>query len=269
MPGIKVENFSFSYGSKKVIDTLDIEILDAKMTMLIGSNGCGKSTLLRSIARLITPEKGHIVLDGEDIARIKTKALAKKLSILPQACQCPQGLTIIDLVKQGRYPHQNLFQQWTEKDEEIVLHALKDTGLMQMRDQKLDELSGGQRQRAWIAMVLAQETEVILLDEPITYLDIAHQIEVLDLLHLLNRKKNRTIIMVLHDLNLAARYGDILIAMANQNIYAHGSPQEVMTEENVKHIFNIDNTIIEDPIFKTPLCIPYSCVYHCNIAKDK
>ena len=260
---ILTNQLSIAYGKTEIIKNLDLSIIKGKITILIGSNGCGKSTILRTIARLLKPSEGNIIIDGKDIVQTCTKELAKKMSVLPQSQSIPEGMTIFQLVKQGRYPHQSLFQQWTVADEKIVDQALKSSGLTELKHNRIDQLSGGQRQRAWIAMILAQETDLILLDEPTTYLDIAHQIEVLDLLFLLNQKKKNTIVMVLHDLNLAARYADMLIAIADKNIYVQGTPDEVITEEHIQNIFNISSTIIHDPIFKTPLCIPHShiCKY--------
>ncbi|MGL5955497.1 MAG: ABC transporter ATP-binding protein, partial [Brevinema sp.] len=193
---------------------------------------------------------------------------AQQLSILPQTYHSPEGLTVFQLVKQGRYPYRNLFQEWTKQDEEAVTKALKNTNMLDLSDCLLDELSGGQRQRAWIAMILAQETEIILLDEPTTYLDIAHQIDVLDLLFELNIRNKNTIVMVLHDLNLAARYADYLIAVADKKIYMQGSPEEVMTVETIKKVFHIDSHIISDPIFNRPMCIPPSYFCQSSLMKN-
>ena len=254
---IKTKSLTLSYGDTNIIENLDLSIPMNEVTVLIGANGCGKSTLLRSIARLLKPKQGSVLLDGSDIFKLSTKHVAKKLSILPQSPVAPEGLTVLQLVKQGRYPHQSWRKQWTPKDEEIVLTALKATGIEHLQDKPVDELSGGQRQRAWIAMTLAQDTDIILLDEPTTYLDLTHQIEVLDLLFVLNKQQNRTIIMVLHDINLACRYADHIITVRNQTVFNQGKPEEIMTSSLVKHVFDLECKMINDPIFGTPLCIPY------------
>ncbi|MCH7322846.1 ABC transporter ATP-binding protein [Solibacillus sp. MA9] len=254
---IETKSLTLSYGDINIIENLDLSIPMNEITVLIGANGCGKSTLLRSIARLLKPKQGSVLLDGSDIFKLSTKQVAKKLSILPQSPVAPEGLTVLQLVKQGRYPHQSWRKQWTPKDEEIVLNALKATGVEHLQDKSVDELSGGQRQRAWIAMTLAQDTDIILLDEPTTYLDLTHQIEVLDLLFELNQQQNRTIIMVLHDINLACRYADHIITVRNQTVFNQGKPKEIMTSTLVKHVFDLKCKMIDDPIFGTPLCIPY------------
>ncbi|MGL4676113.1 MAG: ABC transporter ATP-binding protein [Brevinema sp.] len=264
---IKSNNLTLSYGKHTVIESLDLSIMEKKITILIGSNGCGKSTLLRSIARLLKPKSGSIIVNGHDVNNCNSKELAQQLSILPQTYKSPEGLTVFQLVKQGRYPYRRAFQEWTKNDEEAVTNALKNTNMLELSDRLLDELSGGQRQRAWIAMILAQETDIILLDEPTTYLDIAHQIDILDLLFELNKRKKSTIVIVLHDLNLAARYADYLIAVADKKVYIQGSPKEVMTVETIKKVFNMNSHIITDPIFNTPLCIPAS--YFCQFSLMK
>jgi len=240
-----------------VINELDLKIPKGEITVFIGGNGCGKSTLLRSIARLLKPKTGTIFLDGEEVATLTSKEIAKKLAILPQSPVSPEGLTIYQLVKQGRYPHQSWLRQWTKEDEERVEKALSLTKLTDLQDRPIDELSGGQRQRAWIAMTLAQNTDIILLDEPTTYLDMAHQIEILDLLFELNEKEQRTIIMVSHDLNLACRYAHNLIAIKDGEIYAQGKPEMVVHSDMVEHVYDMKCKITKDPLFGTPLCIPY------------
>ncbi|MGL5722684.1 MAG: ABC transporter ATP-binding protein [Brevinema sp.] len=268
MPIIQSQNLSLAYGNHVIIENLNLSIPAGKISILIGSNGCGKSTLLRSIARLLKPKSGNIIVDGRDVHQCNSKELAKHLSILPQSYHSPEGLTVFQLVKQGRYPYRTFFQEWTEADEIAVNSALKNTNMLECSDCLLDELSGGQRQRAWIAMILAQETEIILLDEPTTYLDVAHQIEVLDLLFELNKQKKTTIVMVLHDLNLAARYADFLIAVANKKIYLQGTPEEVMTQETIKNVFHINSHIIQDPVFKRPMCIPHSYFCQSSLIKN-
>ncbi|MBM7646179.1 iron complex transport system ATP-binding protein [Scopulibacillus daqui] len=257
MRGLKAKSLSVSYGDRTIIEQLNLEIPKGKITVFIGKNGCGKSTLLSTFARLIKPSQGSIVLDGKSIAKMSTKKVAKDLALLPQSPAAPEGLTVLQLVKQGRYPYQSWLKQWSADDERAVMRALKVTGIKDLTDRPVESLSGGQRQRVWIAMVLAQETDIILLDEPTTYLDLSHQIEILDLLYELNQLENRTIVMVLHDLNLACRYADHIVAVSSKNIYAQGPPEETITCELVKNVFNMDVDIIEDPLFGTPMCIPH------------
>ncbi|MEM1506005.1 ABC transporter ATP-binding protein [Domibacillus sp. 8LH] len=254
---ITTEQLTLSYGKNIIIDELDLAIPKGEITVLIGGNGCGKSTLLRSAARLLKPISGTILLDGEEIASMPTKEVAKKMAILPQSPSAPQGLTVLQLVKQGRYPHQTWLKQWSSEDETAIQNALASTGLLDLQDRPVDELSGGQRQRAWIAMTLAQNTETILLDEPTTYLDMTHQIDILDLLFELNELEQRTIVMVLHDLNLACRYAHHIIAVKDKGVYAQGAPENIMNSELVRHVFQMECQIITDPLFGTPLCIPY------------
>ncbi|GEK35419.1 ABC transporter ATP-binding protein [Kurthia sibirica] len=254
---LKVESLTLSYGVEPIIENLNLTIPMNKISVLIGANGCGKSTLLRSIARLLKPKKGAVLLDGKNIFEQSTKDIAKKMSILPQSPIAPEGLTVLQLVKQGRYPHQNWRKQWSQHDEEIVLNAITATGMSTLQHKNVDELSGGQRQRAWIAMTLAQDTDIILLDEPTTYLDLTHQIEILDLLFELNETQNRTIIMVLHDINLACRYADHIITVKNRTIFQEGKPEDIMTEALVKTVFDMNCKMIADPLFGTPMCLPY------------
>lgn len=254
---LETRNLTLGYGSKTVIDALDLQIHEGKISVLIGSNGSGKSTLLRSLARLIKPEGGTVVLDGRQLAQWSTKELARHLAILPQGPVAPEGLTVRQLVEQGRYPHQGLLTPKSERDEKMINQALASTQLTAYAQQAVDSLSGGQRQRAWIAMTLAQDTSTLLLDEPTTYLDMAHQIEILDLLFELNREEGRTIVMVLHDLNLACRYADHVIAIRDQRIYAQGKPREIVSADLVKAVFDLSSDVIRDPIFGTPLVIPH------------
>ncbi len=254
---LQTEKLTLAYGEKIIIKELDLSIPKGEITVFIGGNGCGKSTLLRSIARLLKPVGGSVLLDGESIAKLPTKEVARKLAILPQGPDSPEGLSVMQLVKQGRYPYQNWLKQWTREDEKLVNNALKSTSLLELKDKAIDELSGGQRQRAWIAMTLAQNTDIILLDEPTTYLDMTHQIDILDLLYDLNEKENRTIVMVLHDLNLACRYAHNLVALKNQQIVAKGKPDEIVDVELVQQVFDMRCVITVDPLVGTPLCIPY------------
>lgn len=247
---------TLAYEGKSIILDLDLAIPSGKITALVGPNGCGKSTLLRGLARLLKPRAGEIYLNGACLARMPTKAIAKQLGILPQNPIAPEGLTVRELVAQGRYPHQGWLQQWSHKDEQIVEQALIITGMQELAERDLQTLSGGQRQRAWIAMALAQDTEILLLDEPTTFLDLAHQVEVLDLLCELNQTQGRTIVMVLHDLNQACRYADYIVAVRQGGVYAQGKPAEVMTEAVVREVFGLECRIIEDPVTAVPMCIP-------------
>jgi iron complex transport system ATP-binding protein len=257
MSAIETQALTLSYGETIIIDELDLEIPKGEISVFIGSNGCGKSTLLKSLARLLKPEQGSVLLEGKSIAKQSTKDIAKQLAILPQGPAAPEGLTVLQLVKQGRYPHQNWLKQWSPADEKAVHDALDATGMSEFKERPVDSLSGGQRQRAWIAMTLAQDTEIILLDEPTTYLDMAHEIEILDLLFELNERENRTIVMVLHDLNLSCRYAHHIVAIKDKKIFAQGRPEEVISCSLVQHVFHMNCEVITDPLFGTPLCIPH------------
>jgi iron complex transport system ATP-binding protein len=253
---LRSENLRLGYDQVVVVDGLTVSIPAQRLTALVGPNACGKSTLLRGLARLLRPRGGAVYLDGQQIHRLKTRDVAQRLGLLPQSPAAPEGLTVEELVARGRYPHQRWFQQWSRADEEAVDRALALTGTAELRNRSVDELSGGQRQRAWIGMALAQETHVMLLDEPTTYLDLAHQVEVLDLLHELNEVEGRTIVMVLHDLNQASRYADHVVAMAAGRIVAEGRPVDVVTRELVREVFAIDCRILTDPETGSPLVIP-------------
>jgi iron complex transport system ATP-binding protein len=257
MHALQTESLTLSYGDSLIIEELDLAVPKGEITVFIGSNGCGKSTLLRSLARLLKPRSGSILIEGEMVSKLPTKEIAKQLAILPQGPVAPEGLTVLQLVKQGRYPYQKWYRQWSEEDEQIVHEALRATGMEDLSDRLVDSLSGGQRQRAWIAMTLAQDTDIILLDEPTTYLDMTHQIEILDLLFELNEREQRTIVMVLHDLNLACRYAHHVVAIKNKTVYAQGRPEQVISRELVKDVFNLDCQVTVDPLFGTPLCIPH------------
>ncbi len=245
------------YESSRVFESLNIVIPDGKFSVIIGPNGCGKSTLLRTLCRLLTPHIGQVTLDGKNIAFWPAKELARQVGILPQNVQAPDGIRVVDLVARGRYPYQRLFQQWSPDDEIAVKEALEVTGIEHLAERQVEELSGGQRQRAWIAMVLAQKTPILFLDEPTTYLDIAHQIELLELLSELNREKGYTIVAILHDLNQACRYADHMLVMADGAIHAEGKPDDIMSAEMVRHVFNLECSIISDPVSNTPLAIPH------------
>ena len=247
-----------SYGECSIIEDLNIAIPDKKITAIIGSNGCGKSTLLKSITRIIPHQSGSIVLDGKSISKASSKTLAKKLAILPQAPEGSKGLTVGELVSYGRFPYQKGFGRLTSKDIEVVNWALAVTGISEFKHHAIDALSGGQRQRVWIAMSLAQETEMIFLDEPTTYLDMAHQLEVLELLQKLNREQKRTIVMVLHDLNHAARFADYMIALKDGQIVKAGACEEVINKDVLKQVFQIDAKIGIDPRTNKPMCVTYN-----------
>ncbi|MCL5501677.1 ABC transporter ATP-binding protein [Escherichia coli] len=254
---LTTQKLSISYQQQQVIDSLDLALPAAKVTVLIGSNGCGKSTLLKAMARLLTPQSGTVILDGADIHASHTAQIARKLAILPQTPVAPEGITVRQLVSLGRFPYQNWLRQWSQEDEQQVEEALRLTGTAALQHRPVDALSGGQRQRVWIAMTLAQATNTVLLDEPTTYLDLAHQIEILELLRGLNQSQGKTIVMVLHDLNLACRYADHLVAVHKGRVYAQGTPAQIMTETLVSEVFNLRCRIIDDPFFHTPLCIPF------------
>ncbi|WP_327268204.1 ABC transporter ATP-binding protein [Streptomyces sp. NBC_01218] len=244
------------YGSRDIVKDLDIDIPAGGVTMIVGPNACGKSTLLRSLARLLTPSAGSVLLDGEDIRSLPTKAVARILGILPQTPVAPEGITVADLVGRGRYPRQGWLRSWTAEDDAAVAEALVATDVLELAERPVDELSGGQRQRVWIAMALAQHTDVLLLDEPTTYLDISHQLDVLDLLTDLNRERGVTLVAVLHDLNLACRYADHLVAMKDGRIVAEGRPAGIVTEELVTEVFGMRCSVVPDPASGTPMIVP-------------
>ncbi|WP_018653839.1 ABC transporter ATP-binding protein [Actinomadura flavalba] len=255
-PGrLAARGVSVGYGDRTVIDGLDVTIPSGVVTAIIGPNGCGKSTLLRTLARLLRPSTGTVVLDGEDIGSLKTREVARKLGLLPQAPVAPEGLTVADLVARGRHPHQSWLRQWSSDDAAVVARALAMTGVSDLADRPVDALSGGQRQRVWISMTLAQGTDLLLLDEPTTYLDLAHAIDVLDLVDDLH-EAGRTVVMVLHDLNLAARYSDHLVVMRAGAILAQGHPRDVITAELLRDAFGLRARVIPDPVGDRPLIVP-------------
>lgn len=260
MVRLYTDNLHIGYDERLIVKNLSVQIPDQKITVIIGSNGCGKSTLLKAITRIIPFQSGAVVLDGEDIKKENTKKLAQKLAILPQTPESASGLTVGELVSYGRFPYQKGFGRLTNRDYEVIDWALEVTGTKEFKFRPVDALSGGQRQRVWIAMALAQETDMIFLDEPTTYLDMAHQLEVLELLQKLNKEQNRTIVMVLHDLNQAARFADYMIAMKEGEIRKAGTCEEVMTREVLKDVFQIDAMIGEDPRTKKPMCMTYHLV---------
>lgn len=253
---LSAEALTLAYGDRTIVDGLDLTIPAGKITAIIGANGCGKSTLLRALARLISPRSGQVILDGEDLHRRPSKEVARTLGLLPQGPTAPEGIAVADLVGRGRHPHQKLLARWSARDYEVVAQSLEATGVSELADRAVDELSGGQRQRVWIAMALAQETDILLLDEPTTFLDVAHQVEVLDLLLDLNRERGTTIVMVLHDMNMAARYADHVFAVCDGEVIAGGSPAEVMTTEMIRTVFDLDCLVIPDPITGSPLVLP-------------
>jgi iron complex transport system ATP-binding protein len=247
---------SAGYGDSLIIDGLDLTIPQGQITAIVGANACGKSTLLRTMSRLLKPSIGKVLLDGKSIHAMSPRDLAQTLGLLPQSPIAPEGITVADLVGRGRHPHHGFLSRWTKADDRAVALALETTGTQALAGRAVDELSGGQRQRVWIAMALAQETDLLLLDEPTTYLDICHQIEVLDLLVDLNRARETTIVMVLHDLNLAARYADHLIAMCDGAIHAFGTPQKVLTKNMVRAVFGLESVVMSDPVSGRPLMLP-------------
>ena len=252
---LAADRVRLAYGAKTVSENLTVGIPDGSFTVIVGANACGKSTLLRALARLLVPSEGTIVLDGRDITAVPTREVAQMIGLLPQISVAPDGITVADLVAHGRYPHQRMLKQWSEADASAVNEALELTDTTVLADRFVDELSGGQRQRAWIAMALAQQTPYLLLDEPTTYLDIAHQIDVLELCADLNRR-GRTLVAVLHDLNHAARYATHLIAMKDGAVVAEGDPRSVVSTGFVRDVFGLNSTILTDPYSQTPLVVP-------------
>ena len=253
---LAVQQLTLGYGEHTVIDSLDLVVPPGRVTGIVGANACGKSTLLRSMSRLLAPRQGQVVLDGHDVHRLPAKQLARTMGLLPQSPIAPEGITVADLVGRGRHPHQALFARWSRQDDAAVAAALEVTGTTDLAERAVDELSGGQRQRVWIAMALAQQTDLLLLDEPTTFLDVSHQVEVLDLLTDLNRSRGTTVVMVLHDLNLAARYCDHLIALAGGRCHIAGDPGTVLTAETVAAVFALDSRVIVDPVSGRPLMLP-------------
>ncbi|MGQ5694490.1 ABC transporter ATP-binding protein [Rhodococcus erythropolis] len=250
------QNLTLGYGDRIIVDGLDLEIPTGVITTVIGPNGCGKSTLLRALGRLLKPKGGSVILDGKAISSMKTKEVARVLGMLPQTPVAPEGLTVADLVSRGRHPHQSWIRQWSADDEGEVAEALELTGVSDLADRPVDQLSGGQRQRAWISMALAQGTDILLLDEPTTYLDLAHSMEVLDLVDQLHEEMGRTVVMVLHDLNLAVRYSDHLIVMRDGAVVASGVPKDIISAELLLEVFGLEAAVIDDPVSDRPLIVP-------------
>ncbi|WP_331767334.1 ABC transporter ATP-binding protein [Embleya sp. NBC_00896] len=249
-------DLTLAYDKRTIARELTVAIPDNSFTVIVGPNACGKSTLLRALARMLKPTTGTILLDGADIAALPAKKLARTLGLLPQSSIAPDGITVSELVARGRYPHQSLLRQWSPRDERVVEESMAATGVADLAERGVDELSGGQRQRVWIAMALAQETPVLLLDEPTTYLDIAHQVEILDLCARLHEEQGRTLVAVLHELNHAARYATHLIAMRDGNVVAAGHPNDIVTAALVEEVFRLPCRVIEDPESGTPLIVP-------------
>ncbi|MET9964279.1 ABC transporter ATP-binding protein [Streptomyces sp. NPDC006326] len=253
---LSAQDLTLGYEQRVIAENLSVEVPDHSFTVIVGPNACGKSTLLRALSRMLKPSSGRVLLDGQVIGSLPAKQVARTLGLLPQSSVAPDGITVADLVARGRYPHQGLLRQWSPEDERIVVESMTATGVADLADRAVDELSGGQRQRVWIAMALAQQTPLLLLDEPTTYLDIQHRIDVLDLCAELHETQGRTLVAVLHDLNHAARYATHLIAMRGGRVVAEGPPAEVVTAELVEAVFGLRCQIIEDPETGTPLVVP-------------
>jgi iron complex transport system ATP-binding protein len=253
---LAAEGVTLAFDQSVVVRDLDLELTEGSFTAIVGPNGCGKSTLLRALGRLMRPTAGQVLLDGRAIARTPTREVAKVLGLLPQTPAAPDGLTVADLVARGRHPHQSWLRQWSGDDESVVAEALAWTDMAELADRPVDALSGGQRQRAWISMALAQGTDLLLLDEPTTYLDLSHQIDVLELVGRLHAERGRTVVVVLHDLNLAARYAQRLVAMRDGALVASGTPEDVLTEALLADVFDLEARVLPDPVAGTPMVVP-------------
>ena len=253
---LSAESLTLAYGDRTIVEQLDLRVPPGRITAIVGANGCGKSTLLRALARLISPRSGQVVLDGKALHGRPPKEIARTLGLLPQAPIAPEGIVVADLVGRGRHPHQKMLARFTAHDYEVVAQSLDATGITEFADRSVDELSGGQRQRVWIAMALAQQTDILLLDEPTTFLDLAHQVEVLDLLTDLSVSRGTTIVMVLHDVNLAIRYADTLVAVKDGKVLAMGAPSEIVTRTLIEEVFGLPNSITSDPVSGKPMVTP-------------
>jgi iron complex transport system ATP-binding protein len=256
MTRLAAQDVRLAYGQMLVVDGLSVEIPDGKVTAIIGPNACGKSTLLKALARILKPKDGAVLLDGSDIHSLPTSEVARRVGLLPQGAIVPPGITVEDLVARGRYPHQKWFQQWSKRDAEVLERALEMTDTAELRKRRVDQLSGGQRQRVWIALAISQDVPVMLLDEPTTFLDINHRLDVLDLISYLNREDGRTIVLVLHEINEACRYADHIVAMRDGKVVAQGAPADVVTAESMAAIFDLQCEVIPDPQAGTPLVVP-------------
>ncbi|WP_327236053.1 ABC transporter ATP-binding protein [Streptomyces sp. NBC_01317] len=256
MSRLVARDLTLAYEDRTVVHELELAVPDGRVTVIVGPNACGKSTTLRALGRLLKPRGGAVLLDGEELSRIPTKRIAQSIGLLPQSPVAPEAITVADLVSRGRQPHQAWWRQWSDADERAVTDAMERTDVTALADRSVDELSGGQRQRVWIAMALAQETDLLLLDEPTTFLDIAHQVEVLDLVRRLNHEQGRTVVIVLHDLNQAARYADHLVAMKEGRVVAEGEPGAVVTAELVREVFGLESVVVPDPVTGSPLVVP-------------
>ena len=258
---LSARELTLAYDDREVVHELDLAVPDGKVTVIVGPNACGKSTTLRALGRLLKPRSGAVLLDGDALAKLPTKKIAQQVGLLPQTPVAPEAITVADLVARGRQPHQHWWEQWSDEDERAVTEAMERTDVAALAERSVDELSGGQRQRVWIAMAIAQETDILLLDEPTTYLDIAHQVEVLDLVRQLaaptpDSERGRTVVVVLHDLNQAARYADHLVAMKTGRIVAEGAPADVVTEDLVREVFGLECVVVPDPVTGSPLVVP-------------
>lgn len=253
---LKIENLSFRYKDVPIIKNINLDIKPNKVTTLVGPNGCGKSTLLKTIARILKPSKGTVKLNGDDVHTSPTRQIAKNMALLPQAPIAPEGLKVKELVAQGRFVHQGLFRNWSKEDSLALTQAMQETDITQFADRTVSSLSGGQRQKCWLAMVLAQATDIILLDEPTTFLDLKVQVDVMTLLTKIAKNKGRTLLVVLHELNVAAAFSDNMIMMREGEIVCEGTPIEIMTSKNIKEVFDLDSTIMFEPDHNKPICVP-------------
>ncbi|PLR77345.1 Fe(3+)-dicitrate ABC transporter ATP-binding protein [Bacillus sp. V3-13] len=268
MVSLSTENLEIGYSEKVIVKDLNLHVPPGEITTIIGPNGCGKSTILKTLARIHQAKAGVVYLDGKMIHKTPTKEIARKMAILPQSPEAPTGLTVFELISYGRSPHQSGFGRLAEKDRQVIEWALEVTGLLPLSHQAVDTLSGGQRQRAWIAMAIAQETDLLLLDEPTTYLDMAHQLEVLKLLEQLNKEQNRTIVMVIHDLNHAARFAHRMVALNGGRVIKEGTAEEIMTSAVLKEVFHIDAEVVQDPRTQKPVCLSYDLLESARFSKE-